>query len=56
LIPGGNPNPFASKLFNLDLRVSRPIKIEEAPWIHKSFEIEPSFDAFNLFNRKGTQL
>ena len=54
LIPLDNPNPFASKPFNLDLRISRPIKIEDMPLIHKNFEIEPSFDAFNLFNYRGT--
>ena len=52
LVPTGNPNPFASNFFNLDLRVSRPITIENAV-IVKNLRIEPYFDAFNLFNRRG---
>jgi len=52
LVPLNNPNPFASNLFNLDLRISRPIKIEDAKFV-KNLTIEPYFDGFNLFNRRG---
>src|SRR5581483_6537864 len=54
LIPSGNPGFLPSNNFRLDLRISRPIKIEDVPKIHKNFNIEPYFDAFNLFNYRGT--
>jgi hypothetical protein len=52
LVPTDNPNPFASNTVNFDVRVSRPINIENA-YIVKNLRIEPYFDAFNLFNRRG---
>jgi hypothetical protein len=52
LVPPGNPDPFASNPFNLDLRVTRPIKIENAFIVH-NLAIEPYFDAFNVFNYRG---
>ncbi len=52
LVPANNPNPFASNTVNFDVRVSRPINIENA-YIVKNLRIEPYFDAFNLFNRRG---
>ena len=52
LVPAGNPDPFASNPFNLDLRVTRPIRIENARIVH-NLVIEPYFDAFNVFNYRG---
>jgi hypothetical protein len=52
LVPTNNPNPFASNSVNFDVRVSRPINIENA-LIVKNLRIEPYFDVFNLFNRRG---
>jgi hypothetical protein len=52
LVPTDNPNPFASNTVNFDVRVSRPINIENA-YIVKNLRIEPYFDAFNLFNRRA---
>jgi Carboxypeptidase regulatory-like domain len=52
LIPATNPNPFGSNPVNFDLRVTRPINIENAGFV-KNLSIEPYFDAFNLFNRRG---
>lgn len=46
LVPESNPWPF-NTLFNLDLRITRPIKLLER------VEIEPSVDIFNVFNRTG---
>jgi hypothetical protein len=52
LVPTNNPNPFESNTVNFDVRVSRPINIENA-LIVKNLRIEPYFDAFNLFNRRA---
>jgi hypothetical protein len=52
LVPASNPNPFASNPFNLDLRITRPIRIENARIVH-NLTIEPYFDAFNVFNYRG---
>jgi hypothetical protein len=52
LAPENNPNPFGSNPANFDLRVTRPIKIEDAKFV-KNLSIEPYFDVFNLFNRRG---
>lgn len=51
LIPENIPDPFRSRAFNLDLRVTRPIKIEKA--FVSSLRIEPYFEGFNIFNRRG---
>ncbi len=42
-VPLTNPWPFQN-LFNLDMKIARPIKIKER------YEIEPSLDIFNVFN------
>lgn len=52
LVPTGNPDSSASNPFNFDLRVTRPITIENAK-IVKNLVIEPYFEVFNLFNRRG---
>ncbi len=52
LVPGTNRNPFASDPFNFTLRVTRPIKIENARIVH-NLVIEPYLDVFNLFNYRG---
>jgi hypothetical protein len=52
LIPTSNPDPFGSIPVNFDLRVTRPITIENA-LIVKNLRIEPYFEAFNLFNKRG---
>jgi Carboxypeptidase regulatory-like domain len=52
LIPVTNPSPFGSNPLNFDIRLTRPIKIEDAGFV-KNLSIEPYFDAFNLFNRRG---
>lgn len=52
LIPTGNPDPFGSNPVSFDLRVTRPITIENA-LIVKNLRIEPYFEAFNLFNKRG---
>src|SRR5262249_6725741 len=52
LVPTNNPNPFPSNAVNFDIRVSRPINLENA-YIVKNLRIEPYFDVFNLFNRRG---
>jgi Carboxypeptidase regulatory-like domain len=46
LIPLSNPWPFQN-LFNLDARISRPIRIKE------KVTAEPSLDVFNVFNHTG---
>jgi Carboxypeptidase regulatory-like domain len=51
-IPVTNPSPFGSNPINFDLRLTRPINIENAGFV-KNLSIEPYFDAFNLFNRRG---
>jgi len=52
LVPENNPNPFASLPVNLDVRVTRPIKIENAYVVH-NLVIEPYLDVFNVFNYRG---
>jgi hypothetical protein len=52
LIPTSNPDPFPSNLVNFDIRVTRPITIENA-LIVRNMRIEPYFEAFNLFNKRG---
>jgi hypothetical protein len=52
LVPGTNRTPFASDPFNFTMRVSRPIKIENAYVVH-NLTIEPYLDIFNLFNYRG---
>ena len=52
LVPLGNPNPFASNPATFDIRITRPIKIEDAKFV-KHLEIDPYFEVFNLFNRRG---
>ena len=52
LVPGTNRTPFASDPFNFTLRVTRPIKIENAYVVH-NLTIEPYLDVFNLFNYRG---
>jgi hypothetical protein len=52
LVPVGNPDPFASNPFNLDVRITRPIRLENALIVH-NLVIEPYFDAFNVFNYRG---
>jgi len=52
LVPPNNPNPFASNPFNLDIRITRPIRIENALIVH-NLAIEPYVDAFNLLNYRG---
>jgi len=52
LVPAGNPDPFASNPFNLDIRITRPIRIENARIVH-NLAIEPYVDAFNLLNYRG---
>ncbi|HZS06441.1 MAG TPA: hypothetical protein VFD58_16500 [Blastocatellia bacterium] len=49
LVPESNPWPFEN-FFNLDLRISRPIKVTER------FEFEPSVDIFNVFNNNSLGL
>ncbi|GBC82543.1 hypothetical protein HRbin10_01670 [bacterium HR10] len=51
LVPENNPWPFHN-VFNLDLRITRPIVIEDAKFV-KNLRIEPYFDAFNVFNRRS---
>lgn len=46
LVPEGNPWPFEN-LINLDLRITRPIKLAER------VRFEPSVDVFNVFNHTG---
>lgn len=45
-VPLTNPWPF-NNLFNLDMKITRPIKIKER------YEIEPGLDIFNVFNHTG---
>jgi hypothetical protein len=52
LIPTSNPDPFGSNPVFFDLRVTRPITIENA-LIVRNMRIEPYFEAFNLFNKRG---
>jgi hypothetical protein len=52
LVPENNPDPFASLPLDVTLRVTRPIKIENAYVVH-NLVIEPYFDVFNLFNYRG---
>ena len=52
LVPQTNPDPFPSLPLDVTMRVSRPIKIENAYIVH-NLVIEPYFDVFNLFNYRG---
>jgi Carboxypeptidase regulatory-like domain len=52
LVPGTNRNPFASDPLNFTLRITRPIKIENA-FVVRNLVIEPYLDVFNLFNYRG---
>jgi hypothetical protein len=52
LVPENLPDPFASTPINLDLRITRPIRIENAYIVH-NLQIEPYFDVFNVFNYRG---
>jgi hypothetical protein len=52
LVPATNRNPFASDPMSFTMRVTRPIKIENARIVH-NLVIEPYLDVFNLFNYRG---
>jgi hypothetical protein len=52
LVPENNPNPFASNPFDVTMRITRPIKLENAYVVH-NLQIEPYVDIFNLFNYRG---
>lgn len=52
LVPPKNPDPFASLPFDLTLRVTRQIKIENA-YVVRNLVIEPYLDVFNLLNYRG---
>jgi len=52
LVPGTNRKPFASDPLNFTLRITRPIKIENA-YVVRNLVIEPYLDVFNLFNYRG---
>ncbi len=52
LVPENNPDPFGSNPVNLDVRVTRPIKIENAYVVH-NLVIEPYVDIFNVLNFRG---
>ena len=49
LVPTTNPWPF-DNFFNLDMTLSRPIKLSK---LREGLEIEPIVQAFNLFNNNG---
>ncbi len=52
LVPLGNPDSSPSNPFSFDIRLTRPIEIEDAKFV-KNLKIEPYFEVFNLFNRRG---
>ena len=52
LVPENNPDPFASLPLDVTMRITRPIKIENAYVVH-NLVIEPYLDIFNLFNYRG---
>jgi hypothetical protein len=49
LVPTSNPWPFEN-FFNLDMTLSRPIKLAK---LHEGLELEPIAQAFNLFNNNS---
>lgn len=52
LVPANNPDPFASNPLEFTMRITRPIKIENAYIVH-NLQIEPYVDIFNVFNYRG---
>ncbi|HEY3139165.1 MAG TPA: carboxypeptidase regulatory-like domain-containing protein [Blastocatellia bacterium] len=52
LVPENIPDPFASNPVNITMRITRPIKLENAYVVH-NLQIEPYLDIFNLINYRG---